>query len=111
MGFLSEKQKQIALDLVETGGQYAKELNEQIRQSALGNMDRKGFQELGSRVAAINAQVKAGMAMIAGNIALSDASELMRKIEGKSDEVALLEASASREAHGGNGRAVSKRRT
>lgn len=106
--YLTEQQKRTAVELVESAGQYAKQLNEQLSNAkALGTLDRKSLQELPHRVAAINAQAKAGTAMIAAEMAFGQVEGATKRLDEKSHAMAMLGATGERAAESkANGRAA-----
>jgi uncharacterized protein (UPF0264 family) len=95
MSFLSSKQKQTALDLIEDAGLSAKELNKQLSLIASGAMDRKSLLELPQRIAAINAQIKAGIGMVGAHMAFTEAKSIPDRLEEKIEKKKVAELRGS----------------
>jgi len=74
MSYLSENQIATAIDLIEDAGLKAKALNMEIAKVGGGCASKEQLKEWPHRIAALNAQIKAGIGMVAAEATFSAAN-------------------------------------
>lgn len=83
MSFLTPKQMTAAVNFLEDAGRRAQELNASLAKSAPGLATKGQLREWPHRIAALNAQIKAGIGMVAAEATFGESQTGVAAIAGK----------------------------